>query len=51
MMALLFLLLFIAYLLVHFGRRKPALGFFFVSLLMAVYWFRHHVTEKLDLHF
>jgi len=51
MMSLLFLLIFIVFLLIHIGRRPAAMGLFFVSLLLSAFWFWHHATLKLDLHF
>jgi len=51
MMPLLFLLIFIVILFIHFGRRQAAMGLFFVSLLLSAFWFWHHVTLKLDLYF
>ena len=51
MMSLLFLLIFIAYLLIHFDRRKAAMGLFFGTLLLSALWFWHHITDPLQLYF
>ena len=51
MMALLFLLFGLTMLAVWFGKRRPALGLFAVSLLLSIAWFKYHVTEPLNLSF
>lgn len=51
MMSLLFLLIFVAYLFIHFGKRNAAIGLFIFTLLLTAYWFRHHITDKLNFYF
>jgi hypothetical protein len=45
MMALLFLLYFIAALLAVRNRQRPALAVFALALAASLYWFGHHLTD------
>ena len=48
-MALVFLVLFVAFLLVLLGRRKPALVVGLIGLLFAALMFRYHLTDQIRL--
>jgi hypothetical protein len=47
MMALLFIILFIATLLAWYGHRSYAQYTYVISLVLSVIWFLHHVTSSL----
>lgn len=51
MMALLFALLGIGMIVIFFSFRKISMSIFFVSFVLAIIWFMHHATEKLNLNF
>jgi len=51
MMVLLFLLFAVVMVLAWKGKRKPAIALFLINLILCCLWFKHHVTDPLNLDF
>ncbi|RDI48857.1 DUF5993 family protein [Aquicella lusitana] len=49
MMAVIFILLFLAVVLAWFGARRLSSYFFIVTFVISIAWFFHHVTSTLGL--
>jgi len=48
--ALIFGLFLLIFILVLKGRKKPAAVTFGVTMLLFIYWFSYHVTDKIDIN-
>jgi len=49
MMMFLFLLFAISMLLGWFGKRKPAILLFLITIALCAFWFKHHATDALNI--
>ncbi|MEQ9617870.1 MAG: DUF5993 family protein [Deltaproteobacteria bacterium] len=50
MMAALFLLFVVTMLLAWYGKRRASIYLFFITLVLCALWFRHHITEHLNIN-
>jgi hypothetical protein len=50
MIVIIFLICALCTLLAWRGYRKPAFGFFGISLMLGVIWFAHHITSHLAIN-
>ncbi len=50
MMAVLFLLYVITMVLAWYGRRRESISLFLITLILCVLWFRHYITDTLNIN-
>lgn len=50
MMALLFLLFTVSMLLCWYGKKKPAVVLFLITIALCAFWFKHHATDTLNIY-
>ncbi len=48
-MVSLFALFAIQLLLLWFGKKKYAFVLYLITLVLCVYWFKHHITDKINI--
>lgn len=50
MMALLYLLMGIALILAYRGKQRASVIIFFIAWVAAIFWFKHHVTDVININ-
>lgn len=48
-MVSLFLLFAVVMLLAWFGKKKPAVILFLITIALCAFWFKHHITDKINI--